>query len=543
MNSIFLIIVAVVVFLIAYTTYGAWLCKKWGIDSSKPTPAHTRYDKVDFCPAKVPVLLGHHFSSIAGAGPIVGPISAAIFGWVPVFLWIILGSIFFGGVHDMGALFSSVRHGGRSIAEVINDTMGQKGKRLFSIFAWLTLLLVVSSFTNIVANTFVSVPSAATASMLFIILAIGFGFFVYRRGTGLVISSVIGVALLFVCIWLGIKFPINISKNVWTIILLIYVFVASVTPVWILLQPRDYLNSFLLYAMMIGGILGIIIKHPALKMAPVTSFNVNGSYLFPILFVTVACGAISGFHSLVGSGTSSKQIDSEKDIKAIGYGSMLIEGVLAVVSIITAAYLGADKFEVLLHGEGGSPVNVFSNGLGVFMNGFGVPIEVGTSFTALAVSAFALTSLDTSCRLARFIVQEAFERKSEGKKEKTSIFANRYFATFITVLCGGILTLKGWSKIWVLLGSANQLLAAIALLSLALWLKKLGKEHRMATIPMIFMFAVTLTALVLLIKANLSQPILLILSIVLLILSLDLIVEAVKSFKKMKQPVDNNVRA
>ncbi|WP_035294361.1 carbon starvation protein A [Clostridium sp. KNHs214] len=549
MNSALLILVAIILFLIAYTAYGGWLVKKWGIDVNKPTPAHTRNDGIDYVPTKTPVLLGHHFASIAGAGPIVGPIAAAIFGWVPVFLWIIIGSVFFGGVHDMGSLFASVRYDSKSVGEVIENNMGRRGKRLFSIFAWLTLLLVVAAFTNICANTFVAVPSAATSSLLFMILAVVFGVCVYRKGFGLGISTVIGVVLLFLCIWLGMRFPLSLSKSTWLIILLAYIFIASVTPVWILLQPRDYLNSFLLYAMMIGGFIGIIVMHPAIKLEPVTSFNVGGQYLFPMLFVTVACGAISGFHSLVGSGTSSKQLDNEKDIKPIGYGAMLIEGVLAVVAIITAAYLTKGQLGSLL--KDGGPVNVFSTGLGTFMDSFGIPFKVGKSFTALAISAFALTSLDTATRIGRFIFQEFFESYKTSDK-KGNILTNRFVSTAITVAFGGILTFKGWELIWPLFGAANQLLAALALLSLAVWLKKCGKEHKMATIPMIFMFAVTLAALGLMIKDNMKLVIggefskygvLLILSVLLAILSIVLIVEAIKSLKNKTITAGENYKA
>ncbi len=526
MSAMLLILVSVVVFFIAYVTYGASLAKKWGIDESIKTPAHRMNDGVDYVPAKAPVLLGHHFSSIAGAGPIVGPISAAIFGWVPVFLWIIIGSIFFGGVHDMGSLFASVRNDGKSIGEVIHTSIGEKGKKLFAVFAWLTLLLVVAAFTNIVANTFVSVPAAASSSLMFIVLAVVFGYFVYRRGVSLAIGSVIGVISLFACIYLGTVFPISLSKEVWMVILLGYIFVASVTPVWILLQPRDYLNSFLLYAMLAGGLIGIVIMGPSMQLAPVTSFSIGKSTLFPILFVTVACGAISGFHSLVGSGTTSKQIDTEKDIRLIGYGSMLIEGVLAVIAIITAGYVGADKFAELL--ANGGPVNVFADGLGTFMTSFGLPFATAKSFTALAISAFALTSLDTATRLARFIFQEFF---TSGEEVSEKGITNRYVSTGITVIFGGSLAFYGWTKIWPLFGSANQLLAALALLALAIWLKEMGKEYKQVLIPMVFMFAVTLAALVQLIFANLTNYILLGFSIALFILAIVLIQQSINAFK------------
>ncbi|SKC65258.1 carbon starvation CstA family protein [Maledivibacter halophilus] len=528
MNSFVLLLISAIVFFIAYVTYGAYLSKKWGIDPSRKTPAHTINDGVDYVPAKAPVLLGHHFSSIAGAGPIVGPISAAIFGWVPVFLWIIVGSIFFGGVHDMGALFASVRHEGKSLGEVIGVTVGKNGKKLFAIFAWLTLLLVVAAFANIVADTFVSVPEAATASVLFIAVAIVFGFFVYRRGVSLGIGSVIGVALLLLSIYLGTLFPLQLGKTAWLFILLAYIFIASVTPVWILLQPRDYLNSFLLYAMLIGGFIGVIFMRPTLQLAPVTSFTIGKATLFPMLFVTVACGAISGFHSLVGSGTTAKQVDNEKDVRLIGYGSMLIEGILAVLAIVTAGYIAGDKLTELLNN--GGPVNVFSSGVGNFMTSFGLPFATGKSFVALAISAFALTSLDTATRLARFIFQEFFDTSGEGQP---SPMTNRYVSTLITVALGGGLAFKGWQSIWPLFGSANQLLAALALLALGIWLKKSGREYKMAIIPMVFMFAVTLVALIQLMIANLGNILLLLLSVALFILAIVLIIQSQKAFKEI----------
>ena len=499
MNSMVLILGSIVIFLIAYATYGAWLAKEWGIDDGIKTPAHTKEDGIDFVPAKAPVLLGHHFASIAGAGPITGPVAAAIFGWVPVLLWIVIGSIFFGGVHDWGSLFASIRHDGKSIGEVIEINMGRTGKKLFAIFAWLTLLLVVAAFANIVANTFATVPEAATASVLFIVLAVVFGVAVYRKGVSLTVGTVIGVILLFTCIAIGNMFPLQMSFNFWIGFLLVYIFVASVTPVWILLQPRDYLNSYLLYAMIAGAVLGLVIMRPNLQLPAVTSFNVGGQWMFPMLFVTVACGAISGFHSLVGSGTTSKQLDKESDTKLIGYGGMLIEGVLAVVAIIAAAYVSQGKLTELL--ADGGPVNVFSDGIGNFMTSFGIPFTVGKSFVALAVSAFALTSLDTATRLGRFIFQEYFDDASSGKQHPLT---NMYVATAITVVLGGLLAITDYTKIWPIFGSANQLLAALALMAVAVWLKKSGRKYSMFVLPMIFMFAVTLLALIFLIRDNLA---------------------------------------
>ena len=355
MNAALFLIIGVVVLIVGYIFYGGWLAKKWGVDNSRVTPAHELEDGKDYCPAKAPVLMGHHFSSIAGAGPINGPIQAAVFGWVPVMLWVLIGGIFFGGVHDFGALFASIRHKGESIGEVIGDAIGARAKKLFIIFAYLTLILVVAAFASIVANTFkatyvdgvldkaASAANASTAiiSIMFILMAIIFGFFVYRRNAPLGISTVIGVIGIAVCMYIGLNWhPIYLSGNVWMIIVGLYIAIASVTPVWILLQPRDYLSSFLLYAMMILAVVGIIGCHPDVDMPAFTGFKdtlapsgTSLGYMFPALFVTIACGAVSGFHSLVGSGTTAKQLDQEKDAKPIAYGGMLLESLVAIISL------------------------------------------------------------------------------------------------------------------------------------------------------------------------------------------------------------------
>lgn len=537
MNTFTLLIGSAIILAVAYVLYGGYLAKKWGVDDSRKTPAHTKYDSVDYVPSKAPILMGHHFASIAGAGPIMGPVQAAIFGWIPVTLWILIGSIFFGGVQDFGSLFASIRHDGKSIGEIIEANMGNKGKKLFSLFAWLTLILVVAAFSNIVADSFVSTPAAGTASILFIILAICFGIAVYRFKCPLSIATIVGVILLFICIYVGFLFPIVLSKNVWIVLLLLYIFIASVTPVWILLQPRDYLNSYLLYAMMAGALIGITVLRPEIQMDGFTGFTVNGQYLFPVLFVTVACGAISGFHSLVGSGTSAKQLYKESDAKKIGYGSMLVEGLLAIVALITVAYISNGDFNNLL--SNGGPVNVFSEGIANFMLSFGIPFNIGKTFTSLAISAFALTSLDTSTRLARFIFQEFFDGKSSKvndtkSQESTSKnpLTNMYVSTALTVVVSGLLAVMGYQKIWPIFGSANQLLAAIALLAIALWLAKSKKSFKELVIPIVFMFVVTMFSLILNIKSNIGvNYALVIIAAVLLVLAAILIFEAIKIIK------------
>lgn len=502
MNGIELVLIALIMFVAAYKLYGGFLTKRLDVNNNKQTPAHTMSDGVDYCPAKAPVLLGHHFASIAGAGPIVGPVIAAGFGWIPVYLWVVLGSIFIGGVHDYASIIASVRHQSKSIGFIIQQYIGVSGKKLFLIFAWATLILVIAVFTIIVADTFTHIPSAGTSSMLFMVLAVLFGIAIYRLKVQLWIATTIGVILLFLSIPAGNLFPIQLNTFEWQLLLLAYIFVASVTPVWILLQPRDYLNSFFLYALMIGGLVGVFFAAPSINIPVYNSFSLDKiGYLFPALFVTVACGSISGFHSIVGSGTTAKQLDKESDGRIVGYGGMLIEGMLAVLSLVAVASMVNKEFIDILTTKG--PVTAFSLGVARFIHAipvFNFSIESAQTFTALAVSAFALTSLDTATRLARFMFQEYFEH--EGSKEK-SFITNRYISTAITVAFGAALTFSGQTmSIWPVFGSANQLLAALALLALTVWVANLKKGYLFVLIPMVFMFAVTLTALGMLIYTN-----------------------------------------
>lgn len=504
MNSVVLILLAIVIFVVAYLTYGRYLAKTWGIDPSRKTPAHELEDGVDYCPAKTPVLMGHHFSSIAGAGPINGPIQAAFFGWLPCFLWIIIGGIFFGAVQDFGSIFVSIRHQGKSLGEVIEENIGRKSRVLFTVFAWLVLLLVIAAFADIVANSFTGSAangSVATASMLFIPLAIAFGFCVYRKNAPMVVASIVGVLLLAACVALGLAFPIELPKTFWIIFVFVYIMVASVTPVWILLQPRDYLSSFLLYFMIIAAVIGIFGAHPVVSVPAFIGFKVGSNYMFPTLFITIACGAISGFHSLIGSGTTSKQLDNEKDALMVGYGSMLIECVLAVVSLIAVATLTTDgQFAAAGYA---SPTVVFATAISGFFATIGLSESaVNATFTiiALAVSCFCLTSLDTATRLGRFMFQELFADSETGKKLKLD---NMYVATAVTAVLGFVLCLAGYAKVWPLFGACNQLVAVPAFLAIGTYLKKQGKNNKMLYIPIVFMSVATLVSLFLTFKNNL----------------------------------------
>lgn len=514
MSGIVILVAALAVFLIAYVTYGSWLAKQWGVDPKRTTPAHEMEDGVDYIPAKSPVLLGHHFASIAGAGPINGPIQAAVFGWVPVLLWIVIGGIFFGAVQDFGSIFVSIRHQGKSLGEVIEENIGHKCKILFTVFAWLVLLLVIAAFADIVAGTFaysaeasdavnMANGSVATASILFIPLAVIFGFLVYRKNAPLLVSTLAGVVLLAVCIGVGLRFPIYLSKTFWLGFVFIYICVASVTPVWILLQPRDYLNSFLLYFMMIAAMIGILAANPSVNLPATTGWvnSFNGQSIFPYLFITVACGAISGFHSLIGSGTTSKQLDNEKDAKLIGYGGMLIECFLAVIALIAVGALFVDGTM-----PKGTPAVVFATAISGFLGKLGISESATYTIISLAISAFALTSLDTGTRLGRFMFQELFA--ATGKKQATpvqKVCGNMYVATIVTVILGGILCLGGYQNIWPLFGACNQLVAVPAFLGLAVWLSKKGKNNKMLYLPMIFMLVACLSSLVLSFKTNLMK--------------------------------------
>ncbi len=527
-NAVWIVVVSIIALLLGYRYYGDFVSKRLGVDPSRKTPAHTHYDGIDYVPAKKQVLLGHHFASIAGASPIIGPITAAVFGWVPVVLWILIGGIFMGAVHDFSSLMASIRHQGRSIGEVIEERIGKDGKRLFLAFSFSALLLVVSAFLIIVAKTFVDTPSAGSSSILFIFLAVLFGLFMKRSNASLGIASLFGVVLLFVCIYLGLKFPVSLSFEMWLVLMLIYIFIASTLPVWVLLQPRDYLNSFLLYALMIGAFIGILFARPTVHLEAYTSFDQDLGLLFPLLFVTVACGAVSGFHSLIASGTTAKQLDSEKDAKLISFGAMLIECSLAVLAILTAAVITKSAYGNLI---AKGPVVLFSEGVGSFMSHIGIQQETGKTFAALAVSAFALTSLDTATRLCRFCFQEFF---SPDKEQKAGVlFSNRFIGTGVTVGLGAALAFSGqWELLWPLFGSANQLLAALALLAASIWLAGRGIRFGFTFIPMIFMFSVTLTALVFLIARTFMQGqyVLTLFGIGLLVVAVMLLVLAYKRF-------------
>lgn len=568
MTALLIIIAAIVLLFIGYVFYGSWLAKQWGIDPSKKTPANSMTDGVDYVPAKPAVLMGHHFSSIAGAGPINGPIQAAVFGWVPVFLWCVIGGIFFGGLQDFGSLFASARHDGKSVGEIIKDSMGKTAKKLFIVFALLVLILVIASFVNVVAATFFTDVQAAneagkaafgfvtnpngnqTTAMIsleFIVLAIVYGILTNRCGIKTLPATLIGIAGIVVAVIVGLNVGFAMSRTAWIVFIGLYITVASLVPVWILLQPRDYLSSFLLYGMMALALVGIvwtaITGSVAFELPAFTSYTTKIGPMFPALFITVACGACSGFHSLISTGTTSKQLDNEKNAKAIGYGSMLIESALGIISLIA---VGVVSKQFIVDGAfKGAPPVAFATGISAMFGGN----KAIYALLTLAVSVFALTSLDTGTRLSRFMFSELFLKEGEKSYKDANgcrkLLAHPLFGTILMVTIGCVLGGLSLSQIWGLFGSANQLLAGIALMAVAAWLGEVGKNNKMFFIPTVFMLAATLTQLVRTVIAKLSAMAAgaekafhwgnwfqLIFASAMAILAVILVVEGVKTFKK-----------
>ena len=501
MTGLMLLGIALVVCACGYFVYGRWLVRLWGVDPNARTPAYVHEDGNDYVPSSKFTVFAHQFSSITGAGPVTGPIIAAMFGWAPVMLWLMIGGIFFGAVQDFTALYASVKNEGKSMGMLIEQYIGKTGKKMFLLFSWLFTLLVTAAFADIVASTFngfkadggLATPNAAAASisMLYIVVAIAFGYFLKKcplaEGPKLAVAIVLMIAML----WAGIEYPLYYDKTTWLYVVFAYMFMAAVMPMWLLMEPRDYLSVFLLLGMIASGVLGVIFTNPAIELPAFNGFVVNGQPLFPILFITIACGAVSGFHSLVSSGTSSKTVSNEKDMLFIGYGSMLIESILAVVSLIV---VGAAATGGVM--PKGTPFQIFAGAVGGFMGMFGLSAHVATCVITMCVSALALTTLDSVGRIGRMCFQELF---TSGKPEEMSglqkVLTNKYFATVITLFFGYLLCLGGYMNVWPLFGAANQLCAALVFISLSVFLKVTGRQGWMLYVPMGFMFAATMSAL------------------------------------------------
>lgn len=552
MNTLVIVLIAAVCLLAGYVFYGRWLAKKWGIDPKSKTPAYTHEDGEDYVPTDGWTVFAHQFSSIAGAGPVTGAIQAAAFGWLPVLLWILLGGIFFGAVTDFGALYASVKNEGKSMGMLIEQYIGKTGRKLFLLFCWLFTLIVTAAFADMVSGTFNGfVTDAATGeitkstvngaagsiSIMFIAFAVVFGLIQKKmKFTGWK-EVVLGLVCMVACFVLGISFPIVATRETWNYVTFAYIFFAAILPMWLLMQPRDFMTTFMFIFMIAAAAIGLLVAHPTMNLPVYTGFhNEKLGDMFPILFVTVACGAVSGFHSLVSSGTSSKTISNEKDMLKVGYGAMILESLLAVLALCVAgAAASADGTAAT-----GTPFQIFSAGVAGFLEMFGIPVHIAQCIMTMCVSALALSTLDSVARIGRMSFQELFSvddmEHAEGWRK---LFCNKYFATVITLVFGYILTKVGYTNIWPLFGSANQLLSALVLITLCVFLKVTGRTNKTLFPPLIIMLCVTFTALVerfiALVKAYqagtavfMVEGLQLIIAVLLIILGLTIVLHSVK---------------
>lgn len=516
MNGLLLLGLSTLILVVAYLFYGRYLVKTWGIDPKATTPAVAKEDGTDFVPTNKWSVFAHQFSSIAGAGPVTGPVMAMMFGWLPAFLWVIVGGVFFGAVQDFGALYASVKTEGKSMGQIIEKYIGRKGKKLFFLFCWIFTLIVIAAFADMVAGTFNGISadgaklapnaSAASISILYVFVAMAFGLFLKKVKLEGLPKVILGIALIIAMLALGIMFPVYATKTTWIYVVFVYIFFASVTPMWLLKTPRDYLTTFLFIGMIVAAVIGVFVSNPTITTPAFVGFkSASGSYIFPTLFVTIACGAVSGFHSLVSSETSSKLVENEKDMLQVGYGSMLLESLLAILVIVIVGALPNLKASGVLDStlanmalaDTATPFTKFSAGVTGLVAQLGLPQSWGLCIMTMFVSALALTSLDAVARISRMSFQEFFEVE-EGQEPSglVKVLTNKYVSTIISLVCGYLLSLGGYVNIWPLFGSANQLLAAMVLISLAVFLKVTGRKGFMLYIPMVLMFIVTMTALV-----------------------------------------------
>ena len=577
MNTLVIVLIAAVVLFGAYVFYGLWLPNKWGIDPKAKTPAVEFNDGKDFVPTNGWTVFSHQFSSIAGAGPVTGAIQAAAFGWLPVLLWVLIGGVFFGAVTDFGALYASVKNKGKSMGMLIEKYIGKTGSKLFLIFSWIFCCIVVAAFADMVAGTFnaytvtdagvTELAAAATTngaagmiSIMFMVFAVVLGLIQKKFNLTGWKEAVVGIVCIVASFAIGMNCPLIFGKAAWSYITFVYIFFAAVLPMWLLKQPRDYMTTFMFICMIAGAVVGLVVAHPTMNLPVFTGFtNEKLGTMFPILFVTVACGAVSGFHSLVSSGTSSKTIENEKDMPKVGYGAMVLESLLAVLALCVAgAAAAADGTPAA-----GTPFQVFSSGVAGFFEMFGVPVYVATAFMTMCVSALALTSLDAVARIGRMSFQELFSvddmEHAEGWRK---LFCNVYFSTVITLAFGFLLTKIGYANIWPLFGSANQLLSALVLITLCVFLKVTGRSNKMIFPPLIIMLCVTFTALVqrflAMVKAIsaaastaipadettwgavfIANGLQLILAVLLIVLGLTIVIHSFKSYSRSEKNSEN----
>ena len=557
MSTLVIVLIAIVVLGAGYVFYGRHIAKKWGIDPKAKTPAVEINDGKDYVPTNGWTVFSHQFSSIAGAGPVTGAIQAAVFGWLPVLLWILIGGVFFGAVTDFGALYASVKNQGKSMGMLIEKYIGKLGRKLFTIFCWLFSLLIIAVFADMVSGTFNAFDaktgalsanaaangSAGMVSIMFMVFAVIFGLIQKKFNFSGFKEFLIGIVFIVASFAIGIKCPITLGKDGWSYVVFAYIFVAAIMPIWLMKQPRDYMTTIMFVCMILGAAVGLIIGHPTMNLPVFTGFkNEQLGTMFPILFVTVACGAVSGFHSLVSSGTSSKTIENEKDMLKVGYGAMILESVLAVLALCVA---GAAAAKDGTPAEG-TPFQIFSRGVAGFFEKMGMPVSVATVFMTMCVSALALTTLDAVARIGKMSFQEIFSVDDmKNAKLWRKIVCNPYFATIITLARGYVLTKIGYQKVWPLFGSANQLLSALVLITLCVFLKVTGRSNKMLFPPMIIMLCVTFTALVqrviALVKAIsagtdiFGSVLQLVVAVLLIALGLTIAVNSAKSYVKSKR--------
>ncbi|MBI2094752.1 MAG: carbon starvation protein A [Candidatus Omnitrophica bacterium] len=500
-------------FCLAYFSYGKFLSRHFGLDDREVTPAVKVNDGVDFVPAGKGFLLGQHFSAIAAAGPIVGPILAALwFGWFPALLWIVGGSIFFGAVHDFSSLAGSVKHRAESIVEIVKDYLGPRGHLFFLVFVWLSLLYVITAFTDLTSSSFANPElggGVASASMLYLLIGVAMGVAMVRFKMPLGLATAVFLPLVLLAIGYGQSLPLVLParwfsepQKAWNVILLAYCFIASLAPVWLLLQPRGYLGGFFLYGTLAVGLIGLFLGGEKIQYPAFTGFTgPQGFPLFPLLFVTVACGACSGFHGIVCSGTTSKQIARQTDCRLVGYGGMLLEGVVALVALSTVMILA--KSDPL---TGASPDRIYAEGLARFIRHFGIPREFARSFALLAFTTFIYDTLDVATRLARYIFQELAGWKSAwGRVGATAAsLVIPFFCVSLTITDAAGQSVPAWKVFWTIFGTSNQLLAGLTLMILSLWLKKTGKSWWVSLVPMFFMMGMTIWSLLILMRPMLA---------------------------------------
>lgn len=529
MNGIVVVLVAAVVLAAGYLGYGRWLAVKWGIDREAVTPARRMEDGRNFSPASCFTAFSHQFSSICGAGPVTGTIAAMMFGWLPVLLWVLVGGIFFGAVHDFGALYASVKNNGKSLAQLIEKYIGRTGRRLFLLFSWLFTIIVIAAFVDMVAGTFAMKTAAdgavdtvasyaggtaGTISILFTFVAIAFGWLNRKIGLTGVKELALAVVLFVLMFAVGMQFPVYLPKYGWFAVIAVYLLFAAAMPIQTLKQPRDYLTSIMMIVMIACAVVGVVVlgangqaTMTAPAVADLSALASNGSYLFPLLFVSVACGALSGFHSLVSTNTSSKQIEKESDMLPVGYGAMVVESFVGVLAIVFAAIMFSDLNTAgtgaLNGGVAATPFSIFSQGVARGMTAFGVDSTLATVFMTMCVSALALTSVDAVARIGRLSFQEFFARGNDAAEDASAettglvhVLSNTWVSTVLTLALGLALAFGGYNNIWPLFGASNQLLGGMTMIALAVFCKCTGRKGWMLYVPVAFLLCSTFTSLV-----------------------------------------------